>query len=130
MGGFLSLRLPLSSDGRLWNTATLCTTSLLLPLGSASMCVGHPGLIALCPFSFPSEVCTPTLHCYYIRWGCSQCQTVCSCLCPSFVLSPLLTPVLLLSCLSCSLPYACLQMSQCVDLRHVCVFSRESFVEL
>lgn len=112
-----------------WQVVGYCHPLLLLcplPPGPASMCAGHPGLIALCLFRFPSEVCTPTLHRYYSHRGCSQCLIVCSCLCPSFALSSLLTPVLPLSCLSCSLPYACPQMSQCMELSDMFVYSAGS----
>lgn len=119
MGGwgrkFLPPWNPLSGDGGLWNTSTLCINSLPLILGSALMCAGYPGPIVSAPLVCPVVV-APGPSYLLLLWA-SDC---------SFHLCSLPTP----SCLPCSLWYVHLHISIHGSLRHVGVLSRESIVEL
>lgn len=74
LGGFLHLQNPLSSDGRLWNAATVCAVSLplilLCPHWAQPQCVRatQTQLLPL-PLQFSQWDYTATHHCYRLCRG-------------------------------------------------------------
>lgn len=99
-----------------------CTTSLPLPW-TQTQYASNTGLIAVsAPPICPAGDCTLLLHCYHISYGHGEFQTKLHMTYIS-VLAPKPSPLFALICPLSDVP-------KHGPLRHVCMLSRESFVNL